>query len=83
MNTCVCMTESLCCSSETTTTLLIDYTTKQSKKLKVTTKKKVFFCDQPEEVGKFKTLWYFILLFFLKKITDDLQTDCLGLNTDF
>ena len=32
MDTCICMTESLCCSPETTSTLLIGYTPKQNKK---------------------------------------------------
>ena len=34
MDTCICMTESLCCSPETTTTLLIGYTPIQNKSLK-------------------------------------------------
>ena len=33
MDTCVCMTESLCCPSETVKTLLLDYTPTQNKKL--------------------------------------------------
>ena len=34
MDTCICMTESLCCPPETITTLLIGYTATQNKKLK-------------------------------------------------
>ena len=34
MDTCVCMTESLCCPPETVTTLLLDYTPIQNKKFK-------------------------------------------------
>ena len=35
MDTCTCMTESLCYSTETTTTLLVGYTPIQHKKFKV------------------------------------------------
>jgi len=47
MDTCVCVTVSLCSPSETTTMLLISYPPMQNKKLKV---RKVFFF--PLGIGK-------------------------------
>ena len=34
IDTCICITESLCCTPETNTTLLIDYTSIENKNLK-------------------------------------------------